>query len=292
MPENHPRNFLDIDPKYYEFNHARFVVLPIGYEGTATYMKGTGKGPDAILEASHHVDDFDEQLFNEFFLTGVYTHEHVVQGDESPEEVQEKICQAAKPLVAASKIVLSLGGEHSITPSLVRAVQEKWTDVSVLQFDAHLDLKNSFYGSVFNHACAMRRVHDLGADVVSIGARSFDREEYEFTQTHNLLYFPPERIRADLDGTIITVLDRLSDQVYISFDIDALDPSQAPGTGTPEAGGIDYREALAVLEAVGRNKRIVGADIVEVAPIPGNKVTESVAARLVCKIMAYEQLYS
>ncbi|MCP4711150.1 MAG: agmatinase [Planctomycetes bacterium] len=292
MPENPPKGFLDIDPEYTEFNRARFVVLPIGYDGTATFMKGTRNGPDAILNASHHVDDFDEQLFGEFFHVGVYTHEHVVQGDESPEEAQEKIYQAAKPLVADDKIVISLGGEHSITPSLVRAVQEKWTDLSVLQFDAHLDLKNSFYGSVHNHACAMRRIYDLGADVISIGARSFDKWEYEFTQTHNLLFFPPEKIHADLDGVVKTVLDRLNDQVYISFDIDAIDPSQAPGTGTPEAGGIDYREALTLLEAVGRKKQIVGADIVEVAPIPGQVVTESLAARLAYKIIAYQQLYS
>ena len=174
----------------------------------------------------------------------------------------------------------------------MQAVQEKWPQLSALHFDAHLDLKNRYYGSVYNHACAMRRVHELNAPVVSIGVRSFDKWEYEFTKAHKKVFFTPEEVAADVEGVIKEVLSRLSDQVYITFDIDGLDPSQAPGTGTPEAGGIDYRQALAILEAVGRSKQIVAADIVEVMPIKGQIVTESVAARLAYKIISFAQLYT
>ncbi len=284
--------FLDVEEEYADFEGSRFVILPIGYDGTATIKKGCRFGPDAIIEASQHVDYFDEQLLDEFYQAGIYTHEHVIHENEPPEQVQERIYQAARPLVAAGKTLISLGGEHSITPALVQAVQEKWPQLSVLHFDAHLDLKNRYYGSVYNHACAMRRVHELNAPVVSIGVRSFDKWEYEFTKAHKKVFFTPAEVVADVEGVIKEVLTGLSDQVYITFDIDGLDPSQAPGTGTPEAGGIDYRQALAILEAVGRGKQIVGADIVEVMPIKGQVVTESVAARLAYKIISFAQLYT
>jgi agmatinase len=284
--------FLDMEEQYADFENARFVVLPIGYDASATYKKGSRFGPDAIIEASQHVDLFDEQLLDEFYQVGIYTHEHVIQDAEPPEQVQEKIYQAARPLVAQDKTLLSLGGDHSITPALVRAVQEKWPEVSVLHFDAHLDLKNSYYDSCYNHACALRRVHDLGATAVSIGVRSFDKWEYDFTKTHKKLFFTPAQVTANVQKVATEALSKLSDQVYITFDIDALDPSQAPGTGTPEAGGIRYREVLTILEAVGRHRRIVAADIVEVMPIKGQVVTESVAARLAYKIISFSQLYT
>ncbi|KPK76251.1 MAG: hypothetical protein AMJ79_07355 [Phycisphaerae bacterium SM23_30] len=287
-----PHAFLDLEEEYADFKRSRFVVVPIGYDGTATYRKGSRFGPDAVIEASQHVDLFDEQLLEEFYQAGIYTHEHVIQDAEPVEQVQERIYRAARPLVGAGKTLIGLGGEHSITPALVRAVQEKWPQLSVLHFDAHLDLKNSYYGSCYNHACALRRVHDLGAPAVSIGVRSFDKWEYDFTKAHKKCFFTPEQVAADVKGVAKETLSNLSEQVYITFDIDALDPSQAPGTGTPEAGGIDYREALAVLEAVGRHKRIVAADIVEVMPIKGQNVTESVAARLAYKIISYAQLYT
>jgi agmatinase len=283
--------FLDVEKRYGQLATARFVVLPVGYEGTTTYQKGCEAGPDAIIEASQQVELFDEQLLDEFYEAGVHTHAGVAFAGAGPEEAQQLIYGAAKPLMALGKFVLSLGGEHSITAALVRAAQEQWPDVSVLHFDAHADLRNSYLGSPWNHACVMRRVWDLGVKVTHVGIRSYDREQYEFMQERGIEIISPSMVATDRAGAIKRILESLSEHVYLSFDIDALDPSIAPGTGTPEPGGLGYCEVLAILEAVGRGKNLVGADVVEVMPVAGSQITEFLAARLAYKIIAYSQLY-
>ena len=281
---------MELDEAARDENQCRFVVLPIAYDGTATFMKGARFGPDAILAASEHLELFDAQLGREFHQAGIFTHEHVIDEDCSPERAQELIFAAAVSLVQADKTIIGLGGEHSVSFGLVRAVKQRWPGISVLQFDAHADLRNSYHDSKLNHACVMRRIVEMQVPTVSVGVRAYELAEYEFIQANNLTVISPEQVAADLPGCIDKILGELSNQVYVTFDIDALDPSIAPGTGTPEPGGLNYPTALAILEAVGRNKQIVGADIVEVMPIPGSCVTEYVAARLVYKLIAFAQL--
>lgn len=288
---NWPSNaFLDLEPENANRNRARFVILPIPYEQTTSYKHGCGSAPDAIIEASAHLEDFDEQLKKECHHAGIYTHPQFLEENESTETAQKKIYQTALVLIDQDKIPISLGGEHSITPSLVKAVREKFSSLSVLCFDAHSDLRDSYQGSKHNHACAIRRIFDLKVPVTLIGLRNYCLEEHEFMQRYSIPNFTPEEITIDITQVIEKVLESLNPYVYITFDIDALDSSIAPGTGTPDPGGLTYRQCLAILEAVGRHKQIVGADIVEVRPIPPNHITEFTAARLAYKIITYAQI--
>lgn len=265
--------------------------MPIGYEGTTTYQKGCASGPDAIIEASQQVEMFDEQLTGEFYQAGIYTHPAIdFMEADTPEQAQERIFNAADPLFQAGQCVISLGGEHSITAGLVRAAQRKWPDLCVLHFDAHADLRASYHDSLYNHACVMRRVFDMGVPFVSVGIRSYCRDQHEFITANAIGLIPPRRVYQDLSGVINEVLGRLGEHVYITFDIDALDPAFAPGTGTPEPGGLNYFDVLAILEQVGRTKTMVGGDMVEVMPLADTQITEFTAARLVYKMIAYSQL--
>ncbi|MBN1844307.1 MAG: agmatinase [Sedimentisphaerales bacterium] len=291
MNKQWPGNaFLKIPEAYAQRQTARFVILPIAFDGTATYRKGCCRGPDAILEASSQIEDFDEQLADQFFAAGIYTHPHVAQGDETVEAVQEKIYAAARGVVDAAQIPIGLGGDHSVSLALIRAVRRRYPDLSVLHFDAHADLRASYHDSPLNHGCVMRRVHEWGIRAVSVGVRSYCREEFELIREQGLAIIGPDHLRRRPADSIRAILAALGEPVYITFDIDGLDPSIAPGTGTPEPGGLAYREALNVLENVGRNRTLVGADMVEVMPLPDQSVTEVTAARLVYKIIAFAQL--
>jgi len=282
--------FLDLDPETSDRDRARFVVLPIPYEQTTTYKQGCALGPDAIIEASAHLEDFDEQLHKEFHHAGIYTHPTFLKENESSDTAFDKIYQTALAIVDQDKVPISLGGEHSITPLLVKAVREKFASLSILCFDAHADLRDSYQGSKHNHACAVRRIFDLNLPLTLCGLRNYSLQEHEFIQQYNIPHFTPIEIYQNTNLGIEKILESLTAEVYITFDIDVLDPSIAPGTGTPDSGGLTYRQCLAILEAVGRHKQIVGADIVEVMPIPPNHITEFTAARLAYKMIAYAQL--
>ena len=286
-PEN---AFLDLEPELARRDRARFVILPIPYEQTTTYKQGCARGPDAIIEASAHLEKFDEQLQSEFHHIGIHTHPHFLFGTEDADTALLKIHDTALAVFSEGKFPLSLGGEHSIAAPLVQAARKHYPKLSVLHFDAHADLRDTYQNSKYNHACVMHRIFDMKVPFASVGIRIYCLEEFEFLQKHNIPYFPPESVTDSRTDVTERILEFLSEQVYITFDIDALDLSVAPGTGTPDPGGLTYRQCLALLEAVGRHKQIVGADIVEVMPIPPNHITEFTAARLAYKIIAYAQL--
>ena len=281
---------MDVEARFADRASSRYMVLPLGYEGTTTFGKGCDQGPDAIITASQQVELFDEQYLDEFYEAGVHTCKPVDFSGVTPEQAQESIYQAAAPLMREGKFVLGLGGEHSISAALVRAAKEVWPGLCVLHFDAHADLRDHYQGSKFSHACVMRRIYELGVPFVSVGIRSFDREQHEFMRERNLHPITPARLAADRAGSIRQILEALSGPVYLTFDIDALDPALAPGTGTPEPGGLSYYEVLAILTAVGQAQKIIGADMVEVMPLAGSVVTEFLAARLAYKIIAASQL--
>ena len=281
--------FLDLPDEYAQPDNARFCVLPLPHEQTVSFGKGTAAGPAAILEASAQVELFDEQFLREFYHAGIHTLPPLhLRG--SLENIDEQIYTAAAGIVQMDKFLLTLGGEHSITAPLVKAYQEKYSDLSVLQIDAHADLRAEYDGSPYSHACVMRRIHEMKVPCLGVGIRSFCGDEHEYMQVNQIDYISPSMIRQSLPDVLQSILNALTDQVYITFDIDGLDPSVSPGTGTPEPGGLWWHEALAILEAVGRSKRIVGADVVEVAPIAGQQVTEFAAARLAYKLIAVAQL--
>ncbi len=288
-PDIISENFLGLQDRLAELDSARFVVLPVCYDDTASFLKGTAEAPAAIIAASEQLELFDETLFEEFHHCGIHTADAIKPNGVAPQRVQQQIYETAKKFVQAGKTVLALGGEHSITIALVRATAEKFPDISVLQIDAHADLRDEYEGSRFSHACVMRRIYDMKIPAVGVGIRSFDKAQHEFMVEKKLKIFSPSDI-AENKKWISEVLAGLSDNVYLSLDIDGLDPAFAPGTGTPEPGGLTYEQVTELILDVGRRRKIIGADIVEVIPGVVGVTTEYLAARLAYKMIVAAQL--
>ena len=286
------KTFFQLPPELTDPKTARFHVLPIPYEGTVCFMHGTATGPDAILDMSDQMEYIDEELRNEFYKAGIATYAPIPSAP-TPAEQSQCIYNAVRSLFQPnfqSPFPIILGGEHSITPPIVRAAAEVYPNLSVLQFDAHADLRDEFTGGKFSHASAMRRVLEITPYLTQVGVRSYSAEELQECpeQIDRLITVPMLETEAGLRKAIETILDRLTDTVYITFDIDAFDPAIAPATGTPEPGGMTWRQATTILREVSQAKNIIGADVVETAPFQnGNIITEFLAARLVAKIMAY-----
>lgn len=279
--------FLGLDGARSAFETARYAVLPIPYEGTVGYKTGTAVGPVAILEASQQVELFDEELLTELTRPGVVTCKPLAPADD-PAQQMLRVKAAARPIIEAGKFCLSLGGEHSITVPLVEAVGAKYQPLSVLQIDAHADLRDSYLGTIHSHACVMRRVLENGCRICQVGVRSYSREEFLECPEQVAALITPQVIAEDPAWTD-RALALLGEHVYVTVDMDGLDPSIAPGVGTPEPGGLTWQQVLGLLRRVCLHKHVVAADIVEVCPIPPNHITEFTAARLACKIIAYTQ---
>ena len=279
--------FLDLPAEFAVYERSRYAVLPVPYEGTVSYATGTADGPMAIIEASANVELLDNELLGEYYEAGVHLLPPVPPAPE-PDEQMRRVYEAAAPVVRDGKFLLTLGGEHSITTPLVRAMCEQYGAVSVLQIDAHADLREQYNNSKWSHASAMRRVLEITPHLCQVGIRSFSVEELDACPRHVEAFVTPRIIRTDRDW-ISRVLGRLTEKVYVTIDIDGLDPAYAPGTGTPEPGGMDWFELTDLLRAVCAERDVVGADIVEVSPIPGSHTTEFLAAKLAYKIIAYTQ---
>ena len=285
---SHPKGvFMGLAPSYCDPETAKYAILPVPYEGTVCYGKGTARGPHAIIEASPQMELFDEELGDEFYQAGIATWPAVDPADD-PAEQMRRVGASAKPIIEAGKFLLALGGEHSITAPLVQAVAEHHGPLSVLQIDAHADLRNSYLGSVHSHACVMRRVLENTCRICQVGVRSYSMEECLACPEEIAALITPQVIAED-PAWIDRALVLLGECVYITVDMDGLDPSIAPGVGTPEPGGLTWRQTLALLRQVCLRKYVVAADIVEVRPIPPNYITEFTAARLAYKIIAYTQ---
>lgn len=281
-------NFMGLDGECSDEATARYGVLPVPYEATVSYKSGTAKGPAAILDASLQVEWFDEELHREFVQAGVATYGAVEAADDPAEQVR-RVYEAAGRIVRSGKFLLMLGGEHSITPPAVRAVADAYAPLSVLQIDAHGDLRDRYHGSPNSHACAMRRVLEITDRLCQVGIRSYSLEEYESCPHQVANFITPAYIAKGTDW-MDRALSLLGPSVYVTIDIDGLDPALAPGTGTPEPGGLTWGQTTGLLRRVCTERRVVAADIVEVRPLGAHHVTEFLAARLAYKIIAYTQL--
>lgn len=278
--------FLAIEGKRASYEDARFVILPIPYDATTSYRAGTRNGPGAILEASRQVEDFDEELGTALSGCRMATLEPLEVRADGPAAMHDAIFRSAKRVIRDGKFLFSLGGEHSITSGLVRAVMTRHRKLSILQIDAHADLRDQYEGSPYSHASVMRRVLELGARIVPVGIRNISHEENAFARREKLRIFSARECVKN-DHWMEDVVNALADPVYITVDIDGFDPAFAPGTGTPEPGGLDWYKVTALLRKVIEQRNVVAADVVEVMPIPGQSVTEFLAARLAYKIIAY-----
>jgi len=248
-------------------------------------MRGTADAPAAILDASTQVEEFDEELTRDFRASGIITLPAILPA-ETPEEQMRRVADAARASVGAGKFLLALGGEHSITAPLVRATAEEHGDISVLQIDAHADLRDTYEGSPYSHACVMRRVLQVTERLAQVGVRNYSQQEYLECPRQVENFVTPAVIESD-PGWIARVLSLLGEKVYVTVDVDGFDPAYVPGTGTPEPGGLTWRQVTSLLRRVCAERQVVGADIVEVVPVPGQKVSEFLAARLAYKMIAY-----
>ncbi|MCE9582637.1 MAG: agmatinase [Planctomycetes bacterium] len=284
-----PFNFGGLPPELTDRAKAKFLVLPVPFEESVSYGGGTGKGPDAVIEASRQVELWDEELLRETCDAGIHTLPAFKPARAKGEKYLKLLAEEATALAAEGKVLVSLGGEHSITPALVEGVKKKYPKLSVLQIDAHADLRDEYEGKKWSHACAMKRVIEQGCKLAQAGIRNFSKSEVPFVDRGLVATAPAHltRTSGDLRKAIERFLEHLTDDVYITVDIDGLDPSLVPGTGTPEPGGLSWYDTLDFLRPIFAQKNVVAFDIVEVAPLEGSSVSQFVAAKLAYRMMGY-----
>ncbi|HOT46190.1 MAG TPA: agmatinase [Spirochaetota bacterium] len=274
--------FADVPKGYEEYASAGIVVLPVPYDGTSTWMKGADRGPDAIIDASYNMYLYDIDTDSEVYTRGIHTDEPVGE-KSSPDAMVEAVRARVSRHLAAGKFVVTLGGEHSVTVGTVRAHAERHPGMSVLQLDAHADLQEEFHGSRYNHACVMARVRE-SCPIVQVGIRSLDDVERKAADPERL--FLAEDIQGSRDW-IDRAVSLLTEEVYVTIDLDAFDISIMAATGTPEPGGLGWYEVIALLKKVSKEKRIVGFDVVELCPNPYARQCDYLAAKLVYRLLSY-----
>lgn len=278
--------FLGLDESADQYERSRVAVLPLPYERTTSYGTGTAGGPRALLEASTQVETYDEDLELEpCSALGIVTLPPCSPASPDPEVALEEIEREARRHLERGKLLLSLGGEHGLTPALVRAALGVVDGpLGVVQFDAHADLREEYEGSRASHACAMRRVVELGAPTLGVGIRSLSAPERALVRELRLpIVWGRELERAE--ELFRRALSRLPETVYLTFDVDFFDPSLVPGTGTPEPGGGGWYPTLRLLRHLFETRAVVAADIVELSPIAGQPLSDFVAARLAYKLV-------
>ncbi len=277
-----PYKFLDIEPQFSSLNNSRFVVIPMPFEKTTSYGKGTKNGPSAILAASQIIEDYDIELGCEIYKkVGIHTMAPV----RFSKDPHKDMYSAVKKVLSAGKIPVILGGEHSISYGPVKAAKEKYKDLSVLQFDAHSDLRDSYHGGKHSHACIMRRVREM-CSAVQVGIRSQDKEEADYIKSckiANTIYFA-HNFSSSKNKEII---NRLSKNVYLTVDVDVFDPSIIPSTGTPEPGGLNWDQVTSLIKLLADKKNVVGVDFVELAPKKGVAYPDFTIAKLIYKTIGY-----
>lgn len=265
-----------------DYQKAKIVVLPVPYEATTYYKSGTKYGPQTIIDASRHMELYDIELKKNIVETDIFTLGELEPSKNLPRETIIRIKEVAERIIDDKKIPLMLGGEHSITTGPVLAFKNKGFNFSVLQIDAHSDLRDEFQDTKYHHGCVMRRVRNLVSSVVQVGIRSMSREEADYIEArkiNNIFYYP--------DLPVEKIISGLKENVYLTLDLDALDPSIMPSVGTPEPGGMSWQEVVGLIEKVAKERRIIGADVVELSPIPGQIAPDFLAAKLVYKIINF-----
>ncbi|AFZ31237.1 agmatinase [Gloeocapsa sp. PCC 7428] len=276
-----------------DYAAAQVVILPIPYEATTTYRRGCETGPDAILAASQQVEYYDEELDWETGLdVGIYTHPAIADtrsGAVTSEEMLQVTRETVFKLVRDGKFVISLGGEHSITTGIVEAYRQAYPDESftVVQIDAHGDLRHEYEGSIHNHACVMRRIVDMKLPTVQIGIRAICKEEADLIKEKNLTVFRAREIAAQPNWIENAIAAIPTEKVFLTIDLDGIDPTLIPGVGTPEPGGLNWYALTTFLCGVFDKHQVIGCDVMELAPVTDSVVSEFTAAKLVYKLIGY-----
>ena len=266
----------------YDYAGSGIIIVPVPYDATSTWIRGADRGPDAVMEASINLEFYDIETGTEVHRKGIHTIDPVRE-KRSPESLIDAVFKKTMELLADKKFPVIVGGNHTVSIGAARAFSEHFRNLSVLQLDAHTDLRQEYEGSPFNHACTMARIREF-APIVQVGIRSISTEELPFAEkdrifsSHELYYNKMLYSEA---------AEKLTENVYITIDLDVLDPSLMPSTGTPEPGGPDYFELMHFLRDVARKKNVVGFDIVELCPSPINKAPDFVAAKIIYQLLSY-----
>lgn len=275
------KNYAGIPDKHARLDDAKVVLIPVPYDGTSSWQKGADKGPDAFLEASENMELYDIETRTEVYRKGIYLAPPVTE-DSSPEKMVEAVHKTTKNYIKQEKFVTLFGGEHSVSIGAIRAFNESFPDLTVVQIDAHADLRPEYEGSPYNHACA---VHEASkkTNLIQVGIRSMDVSEVEHMD-ENQVYFAHDLYEDWMDDAI----GQMTPNVYITIDLDAFDPSILPSTGTPEPGGMFYYETLEFIRMMFKKKNVVGFDIVELCPNDIDKSSDFLAAKLYYKMLSYK----
>lgn len=282
-------NFLGIsEPEYSDYKHARFVIQPVPYEHTSSYISGSAKGPAAIIEASHFVEFYDEELDMESYRHGgIATIKAISFGKKVDAEAIDLIEKNTHQLITDGKFVISIGAEHTVTLGFVKAHAKEHSRFSVLQIDAHSDLRQAYQGNLYSHASVMARVHDLKIPLTQIGIRAQCKEEAELIKSSSAIHtFYAHQIRTRPDW-MQEAISTLENKVYLTIDADGFDPSVIPAVGTAEPRGLYWEETLSFLKQVIMTKQVIGIDVVEIAPVPDNTLSEYTCAKLIYRLIGY-----
>ncbi|MDY6835698.1 MAG: agmatinase [Chloroflexota bacterium] len=277
--------FGGIPARYSKFESSSVVVLPIPYDSTVEWHSGTREGPRSIINASQYLELYDIEMDREFHSIGIHTLPEVEPIMDSPEQMVDRVHHIVTNLLESNKFIVMIGGEHSLTVGMVRAIAKQFQDICVLQLDAHADLRDEYLGTKYSHACTMRRVVEL-CPITQVGIRSLSLEEHDFLSQYGKEPYYADGLVLDA-GFWDSLLNSLSSTVYISIDIDVLDPSIMPAVGTPEPGGLGWYQLLSILRKVTSQKRVVGIDLVELCPNQGPSSCAYLAAKLVYKLIGY-----
>ena len=267
----------------YNYDESGIVIVPVPYDETSTWMKGANKGPDAIMEASVNLEFYDIETSSEAHLKGIFTVPPVLQ-KESPEKLTEDMYYRILTLLSENKFPVIVGGNHTVSIGAIKAFAEYFDNLTVLQLDANADLRQVYEGSKLNNACAMARAREC-AHVVQVGIRSMSSEEVPYVEHDRIFYSHELFYNKNLYKKAI---DKLSENVYITIDLDVFDPSLMPSTGTPEPGGPEYFELLHFLRDVIKNRNVVGFDVVELCPSATNKSPDFIAAKIIYQLLSYK----
>lgn len=274
-------NFGGLPEEFSKEEKSAIVILPVPYDGTSTWIKGADKGPRAILEASANMELYDIETGTEVYLKGINTAEPVME-NESPDKMVEAVSGRVDELLLKKKFPVIIGGEHSVSIGSIQAFSRHYNNLSVLQIDAHSDLRDEYEGSKNNHACVMARAREV-ASLVQVGIRAADSGELGIMERDRVFF---ARDIYNNDRWMDKATDLLSDDVYITIDLDAFDPAIMPSTGTPEPGGMMWYQTMLFIEKVIRKKNLAGFDVVELCPTETNKAPDFMAAKLIYRILS------
>jgi agmatinase len=266
----------------YSYDESEIIILPVPYDETSTWMRGADKGPEAILEASVNLEFYDIETESEAHLKGIHTVKPVLE-KETPLKLVNEVYRRTIDLLDQKKFPVIIGGNHTVPIGAFRACAKRYSDLTILQLDAHGDLRQEYEGSEFNHACAMARAREY-APVVQVGIRSMSAGELPYADKERIFY----SYQLYNDKSLYSrALDKLTKNVYITIDLDVFDPSIMPSTGTPEPGGPDYFELMHFLRDVIKNRNVVGFDVVELCPSATNKSPDFIAAKVIYQLLSY-----